>query len=176
MELILKVFSGFLSIFITVAGIVVLIAMIGNYIKIANEKDNIEKLLKRRNRRYNSNHDTGELEEVDDTDAAVTPDTIRAAEKTFNFVCSKHNAIAQLIPVFPLMGVFGTVWGLMKQANHDNIENMLSSLDIALGTTILGLSFAIIMKIFDALCSSRAISDTEVLLDDFDKKMELKED
>ena len=143
---------------------------------ISGKKDKIEELLNRRNKKYHTNRDTGELDETDDTDAAVTPDTIRAAEKDFNSVCSWHNALAQLIPIFPLLGVLGTVYGLMQQVSAADIESMLNSLDVALGTTFVGLIFAIVLKAYDALGPSRKISDAEVLLDDFDKKMELRED
>ena len=172
-NLILNIFNGWFSWGICIFGLIVLSLLIKNSTSLKNKKDDIVDKLNRRNMKYNKNTQTGELEETEDTDAAVTSDTIRAAELKFNQTCSKHNAISQLIPVFPLLGVLGTVFGLIKQASAENIVDMLSSLDIALGTTVLGLIFGIVLKIYDALISSRIISDTEVLLDDYDKKMEL---
>lgn len=176
MKLILKILGDWTSWVIIICGIVEVIALIRNASSISKKKDRIAELLTRRNRKYHKNKDTGELDESDDADAAVTPDTIRAAEKEFNAVCSWHNVWAQLIPIFPLLGVLGTVYGLMMQVSAADIEQMLGSLDVALGTTFLGLIFAIFLKAFDAIYPSRIISDAEVLLDDFDKKMELRED
>jgi len=83
--------------------------------------------------------------------------------------------LTQLIPIFPLLGILGTVAGLMLETKAGDIPAMLGSLDVALVTTFWGLIFAILLKIIEAVFPSRVIYDVEVMLDDFDKKMSLAE-
>lgn len=158
---------------IIISGVVLFIFLIVNSFKLVAQKERIHELLERRNRKYKKNIDTHELEEEEDEGAAVTPDTIRSFEKKFNDCCSWHSAMAQLISVFPLMGVFGTVTGLMLQAGAKEFDKMLDSLEYALTTTFWGLAFAILLKIFDAIGPAKTINDVEVMLDNFDKKLEL---
>lgn len=176
LNILLKIFNDPFCWVIMLLGLIVLILTAVNTNKISSNKTRIEELLKRRNMKYHTNKTTGELEETEDTDAAVTPDTIREAEAKFNAVCSWHTVLSQLIPIFPLMGCLGTVFGLMQQVSAEGIEEMLNSLDVALGTTLVGLFFAIILKAIDALFPSKMINDTEVMLNDFDKKLDLRED
>lgn len=170
---ILEMISKYGDKIIILSGIALLISLIINYVKLLSQKDRIKELLERRNRKYKKNKDTHELEEEDDEGSSVTPDTIRRHENSFNEFCSWHSALAQLIPIFPLMGVFGTVAGLMQQVRASEIEAMLSSLDTALTTTFWGLLVAIVLKTFDVLLPSRIINDVEVMLDNFEKKLEL---
>lgn len=158
---------------IIICGLALLVAMFMNYNKLSSQKERIGEILDRRNKKYRKNKDTQELEEEDDESSSVTPDTIRNYENTFNELCSLHNAFSQLIPVFPLLGVLGTVSGLILNAKAGNTEQMLTSLNTALYTTFFGLISAIILKVFDTLFPSKTINDVEVMLDDFDKKMDL---
>ena len=162
-----KIFSDWKSWGIAICGLIlfVILYVIKRYL--AKKKEKIEYLL----------DDKGEFDDASETNmvADIFPEKLIEAEKEFNKVCSWHTAFSQLIPLFPLLGVLGTVWGLMEQVSAENIENMLKSLDTALGTTLVGITCAILLKAYDALGSSRMISDTEVMLDDLDKKIEIKE-
>ncbi|MBO4514272.1 MAG: MotA/TolQ/ExbB proton channel family protein, partial [Lachnospiraceae bacterium] len=102
---------------------------------------------------------------------AVTPDTIRDYEKSFNEVVSGYNACTQFIPLFPLLGILGTVSGLVEQLKAQNLDEMFKSLDVALTSTFWGLIVTIILKIF-ATVSAKLIEDTEIVLDDYDKKFD----
>ena len=51
----------------------------------------------------------------------------------------------------------------------------MTSLNTALDTTFWGLIFAILLKIIEAVFPSRIIYDVEVMLDDFDKKLNIDE-
>ena len=118
-----------------------------------------------RNKKYHRNKHTHELEEEDDEseNTLVTVDTIRRKESEFNGLCSEHGIYEQLIPIFPLLGILGTVAGILNQ----------NDMNLALETTLWGLVFAIGLKALDALFPSRIINDVEVKLDDFDRKLEL---
>lgn len=173
MDKILEFVSKYGDLIIILCGIALLIFMFNNHQKLVSQKERIKELLERRNRKYKKNKDTHELEEEDDDGAAITPDTIRKHENEFNAACSNHNVIAQLIPVFPLMGVFGTVAGLILNVKSADTAQMLSSLDVALSTTLWGLIFAIVLKVLDVVFLSKVINDVEVMLDNFYKKLDL---
>ena len=120
-------------------------------------------------------NDLKEIEETDDESATITPDTIRKYETEFNKKCSWHGVLVQFIPIFPLLGILGTVAGLMLQIQSNDITGMMDSLDVALTTTLFGLIFAIALKVIEALFPSRVIYDVEVMLEDFEKKMSIAE-
>lgn len=175
MDFILQFISNNATAMIMLLGIGVAAGLLWIGVKLDNHKTKINEALTRRNRRYTANAETRELEENEDQDAAITPDTIRKYETEFNKTCSWHNVLAQLIPIFPLLGILGTVAGLMMEVQAGDVQAMMESLDVALVTTFWGLIFAIILKIEEAVFPSRVINDVEVMLDDFDKKMSLAE-
>ncbi len=161
------------NVVIVCLGLALLIAMYKNYTVLSRHKNQISELITRQNKKYRTNQDTRELEEIDDEDFSVTPDTIRKHENDFDRSNSWHNVFTQLIPVFPLMGVLGTVWGLIQQVGADSIEKMLASLSTAMSTTFSGLIFAIGLKIFDAFWPSKAVNDVDIMLEDYYKKLDL---
>ena len=57
---------------------------------------------------------------------------------------------SQIISVFPLLGILGTVLGLIMQGDAQNIDGLVGGLSVALYTTLAGLIVSIILKIFDA--------------------------
>lgn len=63
----------------------------------------------------------------------------------------------------------------MLEVNAGDIAAMLSSLDTALVTTFWGLIFAIVLKVIEAVFPSRIISSVEVMLDDFDKRINISD-
>ena len=160
---------------IVILGVVIAILLLVNGLSLSNQKNKIQEALERRNRKYKFNGDLKEIEETDDDSASITPDTIRKYETEFNKKCSWHGVLIQFIPIFPLLGILGTVAGLMMQIQSSDIAGMMDSLDVALTTTLFGLIFAIALKVIEALFPSRVIYDVEVMLDDFDKKMSIAE-
>lgn len=157
---------------IIILGIAIVVCLLWNGVALSNQKSRIEEALKRRNRVYTLNAESEEMEENEDEGAAITPDTIRKYETEFNRKCSWHEVLVQCIPIFPLLGILGTVAGLMM-SQGGGTTGMTESLDTALYTTFWGLVFAILLKAIEAVFPSRVIYDVEVMLDDFDKKLNI---
>ncbi|MCR5167774.1 MAG: MotA/TolQ/ExbB proton channel family protein [Oscillospiraceae bacterium] len=158
---------------IIVLGLVLLGFMIWNTGELSKDKRDIKKLLTRNNKKYRINREARSLDEEEDTDNSVTADTVRDSENIFNKNCSLHGVFAQLIPVFPLFGILGTVAGLILNVDANDMSALKDSLGTAMWTTFYGLVFAIGLKIVDAIFPSRIISDVEVMLNDNDRKYEL---
>lgn len=171
----LELISKYGTAIIILLGLVVAVFLLANGIALSNQKSTIEMALKRRNNVYTLNTESKEMEESEDESAAITPDTIRKYETAFNAKCSWHGVLVQCIPVFPLLGILGTVAGLMLKVQGNGIEAMMESLNTALDTTFWGLIFAILLKVMEAVFPSRIIYDVEVMLDDFDKKLSIAE-
>ena len=159
-----------MNIIIIISGLVLIVFMIGNYLSLLNHYKQINSVMNWKNTRTVINKKTKEVEDQSDSEK-VTPDTIRELQTEFNKTVSWHEAFSQLIPVFPLFGILGTVAGLITQLSSKNLDTIFGSLKFALGSTFFGLIVAIILKILDSLCSARIINETEIILDDYDKKV-----
>ena len=175
MGLLLEFISEYGTAGIIIFGLAIAVLLLRNGITLSNQKGRIEEALKRRNYVYTLNASSREMEESEDESASITPDTIRKYETEFNKKCSWHGVLVQCIPVFPLLGILGTVAGLMLQLQAEGMDAVMQSLDVALETTFWGLIFAVILKVIEAVFPARVISDVEVMLDDFDKKLNMAE-
>ena len=175
MELVLQFISDYMNMIIIIFGLMIAMGLLVNGLSLSNQKNRLEEVLERKNKIYRVKGDMKEIEEADDDNASITPDTIRKYETAFNKKCSWHGVLVQCIPIFPLLGILGTVAGLMLDVNANDVAGMMDSLDVALTTTLFGLIFAIVLKFIEAVFPSRIIYDVEVMLDDFDKKLSIAE-
>ena len=166
----LQTFADYGVTIIIISAFIMFIFWICNALKLSSQKNDIKKMLEQNPKQYNLNGTLKTMEEKDDESVSITPDNIRQYETEFNKTCSVHSVLIQIIPIFPLLGILGTVAGLMLQ-----IQEAETSLNFALETTFWGLVCAIIFKLLDAIFSSRIIYDVEVMLDDFYKKIDIAE-
>lgn len=164
-----------INVVIFVFGIVVSLGLLWNGLVLSGKKSRIEEMLDRNPGKYYKNLLTRELIEKEDTDAAVKPDDIRKLETQFNGACAIHGVLVQLIPIFPLFGILGTVAGLMLEVQAGDISAVMASLSTALTSTLWGLIFAIVLKLLEAVFPSRVINSVDVMLDDFYRKMNMAE-
>lgn len=169
MGIILNFLASYMNIIIVIMGIFVFCALLWNYSKLLLCKRGVKDKLEEQ-------FEESDIDEA--TDGLVTRkrknppsrEDMRKLEKHFNNDCSVYGAISQLIAIFPLLGILGTVAGLIMQVKSTGIDAMTSSLDLALYSTLFGLLITIILKIFVAMCSTKVIQDTEILFEDFEKK------
>lgn len=158
-----------INVFILIGGVVLILFIARDTGILISHKKSIKEILHRKSIKASINKKTFALneEEVEET---VTPDTVREYERKFNQTCSRCNIYNQLISLFPLLGILGTVLGLMLQVNAQEIEKMIVSLDVALASTFWGLLFSIGLKFIVILAPDRIIDDVEIMLEDYDKK------
>ena len=75
---------------------------------------------------------------------------IEESRSEFNIAYAKYVRNGQLIALLPLLGILGTVWGLMEGSGSPDISGLMSGLGTAMMTTFIGLSFSIVLKFIDA--------------------------
>ncbi|MBR0147834.1 MAG: MotA/TolQ/ExbB proton channel family protein [Lachnospiraceae bacterium] len=170
MSQIYKFISSNMIAVIIIAGLLVTGFLFWNYVELRTQNNYINSLMDWKNTRTFVNKNTGEVEDIKNEEK-VTPDTIRELELKFNKVRSIHEVLAQLIPIFPLLGILGTVAGLIEQLSTGDIDMVIGSLNLAMNSTFWGLVFAILLKAMDAIFPARTISDMEIIFDNYEKKL-----
>ncbi len=88
----------------------------------------------------------------------------------FNKLSSSYLSWSHMIPIFPLLGILGTVAGLIIQADAMEADVILSGLNTALSSTLLGTIIAIVLKVVEAVFTLRKVTDVEFLLNDQERK------
>lgn len=165
--------------FIIASGVIVFVLLIINGVVLSNSKSRIKENLNLDLSEYSINLKEEKLERASNQNDVLAPKVIRDYEKKFNEACTYHDIISQLIPIFPLLGILGTVAGLMiiapagGNAEADALKGLYNGMGTALGTTLYGLIVSIILKFIDAVFSSRIINDVDVMIEDFNNKLEL---
>ncbi len=139
-------FIGWLTVIIAVVGMALLIAAFMGY----------GKALREANKDYSKDSKV-----IKDGESIVETVTMsRSVKKKEELLknCETSNlfhAIAeQIIPLLPLLGILGTVWGLFKGLYGMNPKELemtalLKPMKFALLTTVIGLFSAIVLKILD---------------------------
>ena len=80
----------------------------------------------------------------------------------------------QFVPIFPLLGILGTVAGLIQQL--DNIDEMRDALAVSMSTTFLGLIAAIVLKFADAILVNKTVSAMGLYFDTFEQNYQMARD
>ncbi len=82
---------------------------------------------------------------------------------------SAYLVLSQMIPLFPMFGILGTVAGLMLAVPKEG-AGALMGLDIALSSTLWGLITAIVLKLVAAAFPAKLIYDIETMFEDYERK------
>lgn len=156
---------------ILIFGMILGVLIIRNAVKLNSHKSKIDIILNNKNIRSAIRRKTGAMEEMEE-EIHITPETLRAYEKDFNKTRSGFDMYCQLISIFPLLGILGTVSGLMNQVAAENLEALLASLDVALQSTLFGLIFAIGLKFVTVIWPGRIVDQVEIMLDNYYDKFD----
>ena len=122
---------------------------------------------------FNENLD---LENV--TNSTISNRSINDWKEEFDRLCTRYNTLTELIPVFPLAGIFGTVTGLIGQAGLISrgvagADSMLDNLGVAMTSTWVALVVTMLLKIYVAASTSKKLYLCDV---DYESYVRLKED
>ncbi len=91
----------------------------------------------------------------------------------YNEVSSRYASLVQWISLFPLMGLLGTVLGLipgLAAVRNEDFNTLYTALSTALYSTLFGLIASILLKIYVAHGPSRTVIDIENNLEENDRK------
>lgn len=91
--------------------------------------------------------------------------------EAYNKVYSRYVVASQLIGLFPLLGILGTVLGLISSDLTD-IDSLVAGLTDALRTTLWGLIWAIVLKAADAVVPGKLVNDIDAKFDTVDSAIE----
>ncbi len=92
----------------------------------------------------------------------------------FNKIQLKYSIFEQFVPIFPLLGILGTVAGLMQRLG--NIGDMQSALGTSIRTTFFGLIAAILLKIIDAIWVSNTVDKMGLFFETFEQNYQYAKD
>ena len=76
----------------------------------------------------------------------------------FSTAYANYVTCGQLTSLLPLLGIFGTVAGLIMSSGSTDMGQMVAGLGTAMWTTLLGLIFSIVLKFFDAVWLGRLVN------------------
>lgn len=105
-----------------------------------------------------------------DTAVSKREDVYQYKEE-FNDLCGKYAAVVQLIPLFPLFGILGTVAGLMLQVSTEESDAIYAALNTSLSSTFYALIAAIMLKLVDSFLVLKRVNEIEGTFDDYDLKL-----
>lgn len=97
--------------------------------------------------------------------------------KDFNKLNIKYTKYISLISVLPLIGLLGTILGLipgLAAVKEQNFEVLYSSLSTALSSTLIGLLFAIVLKIYASVKPDQMVNAIETDFDEIDRMYEMQ--
>lgn len=85
-------------------------------------------------------------------------EALERSRAQFSVAYANYVTGGQLISLLPLLGIFGTVLGLILSSGTSDISQMVAGLGTAMWTTLLGLIFSIALKAYDAVYIGRAVN------------------
>lgn len=178
MKAIEGVLVGFISsninLIIVVVGIALVIAIMKNWLDLAMDKRRIEDALNIKNISFAGNKKSKTVE-IKEGDEAIAPIAFVTYEEDFSTHLASYNVISQIISIFPLFGILGTVAALILQLNTETDEAsdfmrlMINNMGTALGSTFFAILIAIILKTAASIGLLKKIGAIEAMLDNHEK-------
>lgn len=107
-------------------------------------------------------------------DAYSWEEMLEYKEEFNNKVQIIYSIFEQFVPIFPLLGILGTVAGLIQHL--DDITKMQEALTLSMSTTFWGLIAAIVLKFTDAILVSKKVNKMEFYFDSFEQNYNMAKD
>ncbi|MCQ2402017.1 MAG: MotA/TolQ/ExbB proton channel family protein [Lachnospiraceae bacterium] len=95
-------------------------------------------------------------------------DDVNTFKGEYSDICAEYSTCASLVPVFPLLGILGTVAGLILQVETQDVGAIFSALNTALSSTLYGLLAAIILKAFESFAIASKMNHIDADLENFE--------
>lgn len=154
-------------------GVLGLIAA-GCFISVVKSVNSIEEELEeKRKKKTRKKYAKGGVQTISDPD---TWEETYDLMKEFSKPRITYSTAEQLIPVFPLLGILGTVLGIIVQLNAKDIDSIFDSLGTSMWTTLAGLAAAIILRLVDALFVSKKVTELEIRFDMYEQDYQMFKD
>ena len=94
------------------------------------------------------------------------------ARTEFDKLYSGYVCWSQMVPLFSSLGLLGTVLGLILSSQGEiEMDTLMSSLSLAMWTTLVGLICTIVLKVVDAVGPGRVINDIDAAFARVNEKM-----
>ncbi len=105
---------------------------------------------------------------------AYTWEEILGYKEDFNKIQLVYSVFEQFVPVFPLLGILGTVAGLIQQMG--DIDKMSEAISLSMSTTFWGLIAAILLRVLDAVFVSKSVNRMDLFFDTFEQNYNMARD
>jgi len=147
---------------ITVVGFSFVVLNVG---KLQAEMDEDQK------RKIKKDYTAGGIKKIIDPDTWA--EVLEYLEK-FNKIQLKYSIFEQFVPVFPLLGILGTVAGLIQKLG--DVEGMKDALAVSMSTTFWGLIAAILLKVVDAALVSKVVNKMSLYFETYEQSYQMVRD
>jgi len=87
-----------------------------------------------------------------------------------------YSLVQQLVPVFPLLGILGTVMGLIMQLNSGTLDALKDALGTSMWTTLWGLVAAIAIRLMDAFWVSKKVTELELYFNIYEQRYQMAQE
>lgn len=159
-------------------GIIVIMSILGatTFIKLISLKKRFEGIIEKSNKALSETSSEAMIYKQSGTitvekRASLEIGQMNESVNEYNDAYLAYSFWTQMISLFPLGGLLGTVWGLipgLKTINEGDFSILFSSLGTALYTTLCGLGFAILLKVA-ALSASKRAEQIELIFESRDR-------
>ena len=155
------------NVLIIAAGIIIILQLAARKKELEAGLVQIRKTFEVKHKKYTT--DSEGLPTISSDSGYINEEDVLAQKRRFEEQCAGVDTLVQLIPVFPSLGILGTVVGLMMQISAEGIDGMTGAIATALSSTLFALIMTIILKAYTALKVSRTINETEIEFADHDR-------
>lgn len=165
----IHMFISPLNLVIIIFGVFVLVEILNKQGKLSEIRQGLEALRNRRRDKISVDADNRVFRTS--VSEPVSFDEIIALRKKYDEISPKYYTYVQLISIFPLLGLVGTVMSLIPGIDVNNMEGIASQLGLALTSTLLGLIVSIVLKLIVAFGTSRQVEAIENNLEQLDREL-----